>query len=257
MIKYIMRKTIYKNFDSEAQEMFLKLISKQHIVEFFCSQFWLIMYLFAFLPLIIIDLFEDIQLTITTQIIILVFILMYFTLLLLMFKFCRSAVTTFEKLLSNQLYFLIYTSKGKALSHEDFQMIKNYSDDLYNFISSQICRGYCYSICFDILKILKKGHIEFIATKKFDTHSKENDDDTNFELHVLYVNNGWAFDTYCQRQFPVEELHNIYKAKIFKTFCFEEINKFSSDTFLTTLESELLFWCIRNNCSSFRTERTI
>ena len=39
-----------------------------------------------------------------------------------------------------------------------------------------------------------------------------------FTMHVLYINNGWAFDTFSGRQFPIEQLHEIYKAKVYKNF---------------------------------------
>lgn len=40
MIKYFMRRTIYKEFDKESQDMLLQLTSKQHIIEIICAMFW-------------------------------------------------------------------------------------------------------------------------------------------------------------------------------------------------------------------------
>ena len=44
-----------------------------------------------------------------------------------------------------------------------------------------MCRGYCYAICFEICKALKKGGIEFLAIKKFSPHDDE-EDDANIRL---------------------------------------------------------------------------
>jgi len=40
-----------------------------------------------------------------------------------------------------------------------------------------------------------------LAIKKFSPHDDEEDDGKDFTMHVLYVNNGWAFDTYSSRQY--------------------------------------------------------
>ena len=70
-------------------------------------------------------------------------------------------------------------------------------------------------------------------------------------MHVLYVNNCWAFDTYSSRQYPIEKLHEIYKAKIYKSFSFDEISNKSYEEFREEQEPELAKWSIDNDCSMF------
>lgn len=122
-----------------------------------------------------------------------------------------------------------------------------------------MCRGFCYSICFEICKALKKGCIEFLAIKKFSTHAAKEDDGKDFTMHVLYVNNGWAFDAYSSRQYPIEKLHEIYKAKIYKSFSFNEISSKSYEEFREEQEHELAKWSIDNDvpCSGKVTRRKL
>ena len=96
-----------------------------------------------------------------------------------------------------------------------------------------------------------KSCIEFLAIKKFSPHDDEEDDGKDFTMHVLYVNNGWAFDTYSSRQYPIEKLHEIYKAKIYKSFSFDEISNKSYEEFREEQEPELAKWSIDNDCSIF------
>ena len=157
----------------------------------------------------------------------------------------------FSYLLAERIYFLGCTTKGKALCKNELKTIKQVNKKLYAFIATQMCRGYCYSICFEICKALKKGSIEFLAVKKFSPHDDEEDDGKNFTMHVLYVNNGWAFDTYSSRQYPIENLHEIYKSKVYKIFSFEEISCKSYEEFREEQEPELAKWSTNNDCSMF------
>lgn len=75
MIKYLMRRTIYKGFDKESQDMLLQLISKKDIIELVCYCFWVFIFIFPFIPLFIIDICENIEISMTTQIAIIAFML--------------------------------------------------------------------------------------------------------------------------------------------------------------------------------------
>ena len=251
MIKYFMRRTIYKEFDKESQDMLLQLTSKQYIIEILCLMFWVIAYIFPFIPLFIINVCEDIKFSMTTQIAIIAFILIYFIGLLVSIMVFTRAMFGFSHLLAEKIYFLVCTTKGKALCKNELKIIKQVNETLYEFISTQMCQGYCYSVCFEICKALKKGSIEFLAIKKFSPHNAEKDDEKNFTMHVLYVNNGWAFDTYSSRQYPIGKLHKIYKSKIYKIFSFEEISNKSYEEFREEQEPELTKWSTDNDCSMF------
>ena len=217
-----MRRTIYKEFDKESQDMLLQLTSKQHIIEIICAMFWAVAFIFTYIPVFIIDVCEDIELSMTTQIAIIAFMLICMAGLLVSMKVFKRAMFGFSQLLAERIYFLVCTTKGKAICN-DLKIINQANEKLYALIATQMCRGYCYAICFEICKALKKGGIEFLAIKKFSPHDDEEDDGKDFTMHVLYVNNGWAFDTYSSRQYPIEKLHEIYKAKIYKSFSFDEI----------------------------------
>ena len=187
----------------------------------------------------------------TTRIVIIAFLLIYFLGCLVFMKVFKRASLGFSKLLAKRIYFLACTTKGKALSKNDLKIIEEANENLYALIEMQLCRGYCYSVCFEICKTLKKGSIEFLAIKRFFPSNDEKDDGKDFTMHVLYVNNGWAFDTYSLRQYPIEKLHEIYKAKIYKTFSFEQIGSKSYEEFREEQEPELAKWSMDNDCSMF------
>ena len=248
MIKYLMRKTIYKEVDHETQDMLLQLIAQYHVIEFLCFKFWVVILIFPFIPLLIIAVLDNVTLSMTTQIAITVFMLICAVGLLVSIKIFKRAMFGFSKMLAETIYFLICTRKGKALSKKDFEYIRQVNEKLYEFISTDKCRGYCYSICFDMCKTLKKGFIEIIAIKKL---SISKNDVKPYTLHVLYINNGWAFDTYSLRQYPVERLHEIYKAKVYKVFDYDFIRNKSYDEFRDEQEPELIKWSAINDCSMF------
>ena len=177
--------------------------------------------------------------------------MIYFFVLHALMRVFKREIFGFSYLLAEKIYFLICTTKGKAISKSDFKIIKQVNEKLYELISMQRCRGYCYSICFRICKVLKKGSIEFLAVKKFSLHDKEDGDEKNFIMHVLYVNNGWAFDTYSSNQYPLEKLHKIYKAKVYKTFSYEEISGKSYEEFKEKQEHELTKCSNDNDCFMF------
>lgn len=251
MIKYFMRRTIYKEFDKESQDMLLQLTSKQHIIEILCAMFWAVAFIFTYIPVFIIDVCEDIELSMITQIAIIAFMLICMAGLLVSMKVFKRAMFGFSQLLAERIYFLVCTTKGKAICKNDLKIINQANEKLYSLIATQMCRGYCYAICFEICKALKKGCIEFLAIKKFSPHDDEEDDGKDFTMHVLYVNNGWAFDTYSSLQYPIEKLHEIYKAKIYKSFSFDEISNKSYEEFREEQEPELAKWSIDNDCSMF------
>ena len=251
MIKYLMQKTIFKETDSEKFDILFQLVSRYYVIEFFCFIFLIVIYIFPFIPLFIINIFENVNFSIITKSLIIAFILIWSIGFLIFLKIFKKAMFGFSELLAERIYFLTCTKKGKAISKNDFETIKQTNKKLYTIISTQNCQGYCYSVCFSICKILKKGSIEFIAIKDFSTNNNNKNIKKEFTMHVLYVNNGWAFDTNSSRQYPIEKLHEIYKAKIYKVFDFDSIHNKTYNKFMKEQKSELVKWSNINDCSVF------
>ena len=248
-----MKKTIYKDLDNESQDMLLQLFARHQAIEILCLMFLTtLIYIYPLIPLFIIDAFEDVEFSMTTQIAITAFMLICVVGFLVFLKLFKIAMFGFSELLAERIYFLVCTKKGKALSKKDFETIRQVKENLYQYIESMNCAGYCYSICFDICKVLKKGSIEFIAIKKLDI---DKDDGKAFTIHVLYINNGWAFDTNSSRQYPIEKLHKIYKAKVYKVFDYDSIRNKSYEEFRKEQEPELDKWSAINDCSIFWNEK--
>lgn len=251
MIKYLMRKTIYKEYDNETQDIILQLNSKRDPIVFLCLMFWAVIFVSPLIPLFVIEVCEGFKFSMTTQMVLIAFMVLYFVGFIVFTLVFSKAMFGFSRLLAEKIYFLVCTTKGNALFKKDFKIIKKLDESLYSFISTQECRGFCYSICFAICKVLKRGSIEFLAVKNFSTNNKQNNDGKYFTMHVIYVSNGWAFDTYSSRQYPIEKMYEIYKAKIYKSFSFDEISNKSYQEFLTDQWLELEKWCMANNCSAF------
>lgn len=253
MVKYLMRKFMYNNCNTETQDMLLQLSLQQDIITLICLNFWIIIFIFTFIPLIIVVLLENVELSINTQIALITFMLIYGAIILLLGKFLKEAFIAFINIMAGKIFFLMYTGKGNAISKKDFQTIKNSESNLYDLIATGECQGYCYSTCFHMLKIFEKGYIEFIAIKKFSSMmDDEHDDGRKFTMHVLYINDGWAFDTYSRRQYPIEKIYAIYKAKTYKIFTFEDISNQSYEDFMEQNKPELLEWCKYNDCTYCR-----
>ena len=166
-------------------------------------------------------------------------------LLIIFNKYFRKAINNFIFNIYSTLYFNNYTIKGKAIMLEDFNTIKQENSNLYFHIKNILCQGHCYSICFELLKCLKKGEIHFYATRNFD------DDESSsyeFTMHVLYVNNDWCFDTFSGNQYPLKKAIKKHQAKIYKVYSYDEIKEKNYDQFRKDETKALLKWCSNNNC---------
>lgn len=244
MIKYLLRKTIYKKYDKESQDRLLALDAKERIVKLSCILLFpcSLFYIYIFLGIIV--LCED--LGTVAQIAIVVFLLTYTLMFATLTCVFQDVLLVFWMLFAQKVYFLLCTKKGKAISNEDFKKIERINNELYTAISTQKCCGYCYSICFYLCKTLRKGKIEFIAMKLF----TPNEEKEKYTIHVLYINNGWAFDTFSSRQYPIEELDKLFMAKIYKSFSFRDIATKDYEEFRDEEGPNLAIWAEKNNCSA-------
>lgn len=93
----------------------------------------------------------------------------------------------------------------------------------------------------------KKGAIQFLAIKDF--VAKEGEEP--YAIHVLYINNGWAFDTFSSRQYPIDKIHEMYQAIVYKNFSFYDIKNKSFIQFREEFRPEISKWCSQNDCSAF------
>ena len=100
MIKYFFRKTIYKNVDHESQDMILQLIARHDIIQLLCYLFWAVFYILPFIPLFIINVFEDIELSIITQIAILAFEIIFLCIIIVSLRIFKTAMLGFSELLA-------------------------------------------------------------------------------------------------------------------------------------------------------------
>ena len=67
-------------------------------------------------------------------------------------------------------------------------------------------------------------------------------------MHVLYVIDGWCYDTYSEMQYPLEEVLERSKAKIYKSFSYKDIQGKTYYEFKEENLAELQKWCEENDC---------
>lgn len=147
------------------------------------------------------------------------------------------------------IYSRVITKRGKAISKDDFKTIKESSPSLYDIITSDECCGSCYFISFAIMHVLKKGYMYFIAVKEF--YEVEEERQEAYKIHVVFENNGWCFDTYSQRQMPIEELVDIWEGICIKRYSYKELEGKTFYVFRDSIEEELKKWCSENDCKYF------
>ena len=238
MINTILRKTLYKEFDYATQNTLLYVSKPEVLLNFTCN---LLCFLFlCTLPLVVVIVFPHLFTDLKIQLLYLLILIIYTIFVCFIFREKNFYQNNY---VSRTLHYLFYTKRGKALSKEDFKTIKKNDKLLYSTIKEQDCRGLCYSVCFEMLKTLKKRCIKIISVNEF-TSKKE----TPFEtIHVIYVNNNYAFDTYCHRQLPLEAFLAIHQAKVYKTFNYEDIKNYSYEEFRNIQYPDFAKWCKEND----------
>ena len=205
-------------------------------------------YLFEVLPLItLITLLLKCEPTLSNIIETLILILGYSIFLYWFLKRFQKEKTIFTGLISANLYSSKHVLKGKAILEKDFEIIKEKKEKLHFLMMTQQVQGYCYSVCFELLKCLEKGTIQFVAVKCLETEKEENDN-LDYTMHVLYVNDGWCFDTYAEGQYPLDEVMKRLYAKTYKSFDYEDVKDKTYEEFRAEHYQALKEWCEENNC---------
>ena len=252
MIKHILRRTEFKEFDKETQDLLLQLMSDKCIIKAICACVWSIAFLILVLPPLIICACNASEISTTACIAMELFALIVIIIFSICTKKFSEVLIEISETLSEKMYFAICTKKGKALSKKDFKIIKKYDEILYEYISKQDCRTYCYETCFRMCKVLKKGEIEFVAIKALQLNQMDiNNAGKEFAMHALYINNGWVFDSYNVRQYRVAKIHQIYGAKVYRKFTFEEIQNKYYEQFREEQYPDLAKWCAANDCTEY------
>ena len=171
-----------------------------------------------------------------------VFVILSLTLLIIFLTFFKDEVINLKLGMRYKLY-SSYLTKGNALAKEDFEVIKEENESLYKVITEFKSNGYCYGICFELLKALKKGKILFVAIKDLDDKRKK-----EYTMHVLYVNNDWCYDTYSMKQHPLDYALDHFYAKEYASFSYDDIKEKDYHEFRKENSPALKLWCEQNDC---------
>lgn len=240
MFEFLLRKTIFKGLSKEDQDvaMLLKYKIKADFLSFF------LIYVFGALPLVfLVTLLINPQNTFIDVLFFILIILAYISFAVYFVRHFKKPIKIFMQLISASMYSSQYVLKGNAILKDDFEIIKEEKKILYYGMMTQQVNGFCYSVCFDILKCLKKGTIQFVAI--ISNHAEY---DNKYTMHVLYVNDNWCYDTYSQRQYPLEEVLKRMKAKTYTSFAYEDVAENTYEEFRSKHALALKEWCEANDC---------
>lgn len=244
MIKFILRKTAFKQYNKETQDHLLPLLTKKYTTIWFCYAIFHFLIFIAPLSLLYFAVYGK-EFDSIYNIILGMAIGIYFCIWLIFYGFFAKEIIEFSTVtLPDRLYNRLYAQRGKALSKQDFKKIEKENNALYECITSCLCYGHCYAICFDILEILKTGNMKFIAVKKLAIE----DGTETYTMHVLYEKNAWVFDTYNQRQYTVEKAIELHKGIVYKDFSYEDIKGLTHEEFREKNYEEFVKWCEEHDC---------
>lgn len=240
MIEFILRRTIAKHLDKEQQDV--KMLQKSQfymvIISFIITNFLWAFPMSIMLAVLIANKYSSETITHV------VFLILVYVVFLIWFsRRFRKIINVFETLLMTNLYSSRYVLRGKAISKEDFNTIKKENETLYNGMILLDVSGCCYHVCFMLLKYLKKGFIKFVAVR--DTGDTQGH---KYTMHVLYINNGWCYDTYTQRQHPLDEIMKKMHAKVYMDFRYEDVEEKTYEEFREEQAPALAKWCEENDC---------
>lgn len=244
MFEFFLRKTILRSLSEE--DLYHAMLLKDKIKMKLIAHF--LVYLFGVLPLAsFLSFLIASEHTLSNIIQSLILIFAYCAFLMWFLKRFGKQITVFQELISASLYSSRYVIKGNAISEKDFNIIKEEDKKLHYLMMTQQVQGYCYSVCFTLLKCLKKGTIQFVAVKCLEDEKEENDN-LDYTMHVLYVNDGWCFDTYSERQFPLDEVIKRLYAKTYTSFNYEAVEGKTYEEFRAEHAEALKVWCQENGC---------
>lgn len=163
---------------------------------------------------------------------------------LLFIKNFINEIMLFKKAMSLKLY-LNHLLKGNALKIEDFETLKREKKPLYDVIIEFKSNGFCYHVCFELLKALKKGTFWFVAIK---WNNQDGESTKPYTMHALYENNDWCYDTYSMTQHPFDFALDHFGAKKYLCFSYEDIKDLTFHEFRKKTANELKAWCETNDC---------
>ena len=153
-------------------------------------------------------------------------------------------ILLFRKEISLKLY-LTHIFDGDAISIDDFDTLKEENKSLYNVITNFKSSGFCYHVCFELLKTLKKGTFWFVATK---WACSDEENSKTYTMHALYENSNWCYDTYSMKQHPFDFALEHFGAKKYLSFSYEDIKDLTFYEFREKTAAELKAWCEENDC---------
>jgi len=247
MFGFILKKTVFKEYDEEIQDRLVKLLSKKFLTTW--NSIIIFHLVVSFLPIALLCMsLRNINLNDEQNLLLVITCLGYEILLIIFYQVFRNEIFYFcGTLIPIKAYYLLYTQNGKALSKADFIQVKKDYPKLYEHISTPLCQGMCYAISFELLKVLKKGNIKFVAVKKT---ADENRELQPYTMHVFYFQNGWVFDTYNQRPYTLAKALSLYDGKIYKDFSYDNIKDLTYEEFREKNYIECTKWCKEHNCET-------
>lgn len=241
MVEWLFRKEILSKVDENAKD-YARLLKDKYKIDLLALYIIALFFIFPFSALV--AYVVVIEHTIFNIVVGIIAIIAVGTGSIYFFKRFTKEIIRFKNDIAINMYNKRYLRKGKALSEEDFKTIKEKNDELHYVITRLMAQGYCYSVCFELLKALEKGEMLYLGVYSADEESKGK----TYTMHVLYVNGDWCYDSYSEKQLPLEKVLKASKGKIYRSYSYDDIKDREYDQFRNEEVAMLREWCKQNDC---------
>ncbi|MDO4978721.1 MAG: hypothetical protein Q4E47_01020 [Candidatus Saccharibacteria bacterium] len=249
MFKFILSKTVLKDLTKESQDKaYMK--NGYNVYAFYLSHAVPVLLLMSatLAPTLVFSIVDkNYESKPAYQAICLVMLIMEVFYLVLAIIFSRT-IECFIGQVASRIIFWTKTRRGDAIKRKDFKYIRKNLPGLYQMFHEYETPERCYAVCYHLLKHLKDGEMEFVADEHYHHVDPKQDAKEFYTMHALYIRNGWAYDTNCNHQMPVERVRKIYGHKLYKKFTYEDVKDIDHDAFFDR-EAELAkVWGKENDC---------
>lgn len=160
------------------------------------------------------------------------------------YRIFKKEIWNFKNGIAINLYYRHYLTKGKALTQEDLQEIKENNESLHYVITNLKAQGICYNVCFQILDTLEKGEIIFLRV----ICTQPEEFGPKYTMHVLYVKEGWCYDTFSEKQFLLDDYLKVSQGKIYKRYFYENLGGLTYEEFIKREKQMLKEWSDAHDC---------
>lgn len=243
MLNFLIRKIYFKGLDKESKYL-AELTLESFKSTLLANTLLILFFTLPFATATTLFITNIKNLSLLNIIVVVIISLISFVFIFIFIVTFINEILQFRKSIIIKLY-AQKLKRGNALTSDDFNILKEENEPLFNSITNFECSGFCYAVSFQLLKALKKGTFWFIAIKWNDTI---NANPYPYTMHALYEYDNWCYDPYSMQQHQFDFALDHFGAKKYLCFSYEDIKDMSYHEFREKTANELKVWCEANDC---------